>query len=71
MEEQKKKFNKQDYDNAYIRDKKDRINFVMPKGTKEKIHQAAAAAGVSPSEWIRRAITEKLGEQLPENQVEK
>lgn len=60
MEEQKKRFNKQDYDNAYIRNNKDRINFVMPKGTKEKIQQAAAAAGLSAAEWIREAITEKL-----------
>lgn len=61
--EDKKKFNKQEYDNAYIRDHKDRLNFVMPKGTKERIQQAAAAAGLSAAEWIREAITEKLSKE--------
>ena len=69
--EDKKKFNKQEYDNAYIRDHKDRLNFVMPKGTKERIQQAAAAAGISSSEWIRRTILEKLGKQQKEKPEEK
>ena len=55
-----KKFNKQDYDNAYIRDKYDRINFVMPKGTKEKIEAVATAAGISKSEWLRKVIEDNL-----------
>lgn len=55
-----KKFNKQEYDNAYIRDKYDRINFVMPKGTKEKIEAAATAAGISKSEWLRKVIEDNL-----------
>ena len=55
-----KKFNKQDYDNAYIKNNKDRINFVMPKGYKDKIEEAATAAGISKAEWIRQAIEEKL-----------
>jgi predicted HicB family RNase H-like nuclease len=57
--------------NKWIKENSDRINFMLPKGTKEKIQAAAAAEGVSPSAWIRRTILEKLGEQLPENQVEK
>ena len=36
---------------------------MMPKGTKEKIQQAAAAAGLSAAEWIREAITEKLSKE--------
>lgn len=35
--EGKKKFNKQDYDNQYIKAHKDRINFLMEKGTKERL----------------------------------
>lgn len=46
--------------NKWIKENSDRINFIMPKGTKEKIQQAAAAAGLSAAEWIREAITEKL-----------
>lgn len=46
--------------NKYIKKAYDRINFVMPKGTKDDITAAADVAGVSSSEWIRTAITEKL-----------
>ena len=49
--------------NQWIKENADRINFVMPKGTKEKIQQAAAAAGLSAAEWIREAITEKLSKE--------
>lgn len=58
--ETKKKFNKQDYDNQYIKNNKDRINFVMEKGTKERIKAAADQAGQTSSEFIRAAIEEKL-----------
>ena len=54
------KLNKQNYDNKYIAEKFDRLNFVMPKGTKEKIQAAAEREGVKSSEWVRRAIMEKL-----------
>ena len=47
-------------------DTKDRINFVMEKGTKERINQAAAADGISAAEWLRRAIDEKLYSKAPE-----
>lgn len=47
-------------------DTKDRINFVMDKGTKDKINQAAAAEGISAAEWLRRAIDEKLYSKAPE-----
>jgi predicted DNA-binding protein len=39
---------------------KDRINFVMPKGTKERIQEGAQVLGISSSEFIRQAIEEKL-----------
>lgn len=42
---------------------KDRINFIMPKGTKERIAAAAEAAGISQAEFIRQAIEEKIKRQ--------
>lgn len=39
---------------------KDRISFVMEKGTKERIAKASAKAGISQAEFIRQAIEEKL-----------
>lgn len=58
--EEKKKFNKQDYDNKYIKENKDRINFLMAKGTKTLIKAASDNLGITPSEFIREAISEKL-----------
>ena len=58
--EEKKKFNKQDYDNQYIKNNKDRINFLMDKGTKDRIKLAADKTGKTSSEFIREAIEEKL-----------
>lgn len=58
--EEKKKFNKQNYDNQYIKNNKDRINFVMDKGTKDRIKLAADKNGQTSSEYIREAIEEKL-----------
>lgn len=58
--EEKKRFNKQDYDNRYIKEHKDRINFLMEKGTKDRIKLASEKAGQKPSEFIREAIEERL-----------
>ena len=58
--EEKKKFNKQVYDNQYIKNHKDRINFLMDKGTKDRIKLAADKLGQTSSEFIREAIEEKL-----------
>ena len=58
--EEKKKFNKQNYDNQYIKNNKDRINFVMDKGTKDRIKLGADKEGINASEFIRKAIEEKL-----------
>ena len=60
METEKKKFNKTSYDNQYIKEKKDRINFLMDKGTKDRIKLAADKAGTTPSEFIRTAIEKEL-----------
>ena len=58
--EEKKRFNKTEYDNRYIKEHKDLINFLMEKGTKERIKAAADQAGQSSSEFIRDAIEDKL-----------
>lgn len=46
--------------NNWQKENKDRINFVMEKGTKERIRAAAEKAGQTSSEFIREAIEEKL-----------
>lgn len=58
--EEKKKFNKQNYDNQYIKNNKDRINFVMDKGTKDRIKLAADKHCQTSSEYIREAIEKSL-----------
>ena len=59
----KEPFNKIEYNNEYIKNNKDRINFVMPKGTKDEIKAYAKSAGMSASEWINEAIKEKMQRQ--------
>lgn len=46
--------------NNWIKENTDRINFTMPKGTKEKIQRAADQEKLSVSKWINKAIEEKL-----------
>jgi len=48
--------------NNWLKENKDRINFLMEKGTKDRIKAAAEKVGTTPSELIREAITEKLEE---------
>lgn len=51
---------KAQYDYWYISQKKERISFVMDKGTKDRIKLAADKIGQNSSEFIREAIEEKL-----------
>ena len=60
---------KADYDNWYIKTQKERINFIMDKGTKDRIKLAADKAGQTSSEFIREAIEEKLFRAGIEKQV--
>jgi hypothetical protein len=46
--------------NAWQKDNKDRINFLMDKGTKDRIKLGADKLGQTSSEFIREAIEEKL-----------
>lgn len=53
-------FNQIAYQNEYIQQKYDRINLTMPKGKKERVKVAAAAAGQSVNEYINAAIDKAL-----------
>lgn len=55
--------------NAWQKENKDRINFLMDKGTKDRIKLAADKAGQTSSEFIREAIEEKLFRAGIEKQV--
>ena len=50
----------QEYNNEYKREHYDRIGFLAPKGMKEQIKEAAEVEGCSMSEWINKAIDERL-----------
>lgn len=50
------KFNQIKYQNEFIKQSYDRINLTVPKGKKEKIKEAAKAAGKSVNEYINSAI---------------
>jgi predicted DNA-binding protein len=52
------KRNKRQY--QWQKENTDRINFTMPKGTKEEIKAAADRLGITPAEFIRQAINEKM-----------
>ena len=60
MDEQKKKFNKVAYDNAFIAQNYDRVNLTVPKGKKEDISSHAKAQGESTNAFINRAIDETM-----------
>ena len=38
----------------------DQMRFDAPKGFKERVQQAAQAAGVSPSQYMREAVLQRL-----------
>lgn len=60
LKETKKEFNKNKYDNEYRKTHYDRLNFLMPRGTKERITAAAAKNNLSSSEYVRIAIENQL-----------
>lgn len=52
------------YQNEYNKQKYDRITIMAPKGTKERLQEAARAAGMrSVNEFILTAVEEKIGEK--------
>lgn len=44
----------------------DQIRFDAPRGFKDRVQQAAQAAGVSPSQFMREAIIRAIEEQKQE-----
>ena len=50
--------NKRHY--QWMKEHCDRISFVMPVGTKDRIKEAAGKLGITASEFVRQAIEEKL-----------
>ena len=45
----------------------DRLPLVVPKGWKEEIQTAAAAAGQSVNAWLKSAVEEKLKNEKAES----
>ena len=58
-------FNKYGYINAYVKQKYDRISLILPKGHKEILKQAAAAAGRSASEYVLMLIDAEAQRHTP------
>lgn len=57
-EEQKKKRNQRQ--DQWKRDNRERINILFPKGTKDRIKVAADELKISVSEFVLQAINEKI-----------
>lgn len=51
---------KNDYKNAWIAEKLDRINLTVPKGRKDELKAHAATQGESVNAFINRAIEETI-----------
>lgn len=58
--QEKPVFNQIEYQNEYNRQKYDIISLTMPKGNKERLKIAAAAAGKSVTKYINEAIEKAL-----------
>lgn len=56
-----KKRNNRQYN--WQKENKERVNFLMEKGTKARIEAAAEAKGIKPSEFLRNAIEKALKEE--------
>ena len=44
----------------YVKTHYDRLEVRMPKGSKKRVQEAAAACGLSVNEFMRQAISEKI-----------
>lgn len=60
MSMEEKVFNQISYQNSYNKEKYDRISLMIPKGEKNRIKTAAAAAGESVNEYINKAIKQRI-----------
>ena len=61
MKKKGEPFDQVKYQNDYIRENYDRISLAFPKGEKDAIKEAARREGVSMSEYILMAVSEKMG----------
>lgn len=62
------------YANDYIRDKYDRVNLTLPKGTKEKIQAAARVNDESVNALILRLLQaelDRLGEEAIQAELDR
>lgn len=48
---------------AWQKEHRDRINFLMPKGRKAEIQAAALRCNMGVSEWLNEAIAEKIARE--------
>ncbi len=62
MAEEKKEFNQIAYQNQFIKDKYDRIQFLVPKGEKEKIKAYVKEQGKSMNQFMCDLIKKEMGE---------
>ena len=60
MADEKKKFDKVAYDNAFIAENYDRVNLTVPKGKKDAIRIHAEQNGEKVNQFINRAIDETI-----------
>ena len=60
MSAEEKVFNQISYQNSYNKERYDRISLMLPKGEKDRIKTAAAAAGESVNEYINKAIRQRI-----------
>ena len=59
MVDTKKQYKRQ---NDWQKNNADRLSFVMPKGYKDKIKEAASKLDISSAQFVRLAIEEKLSD---------
>ena len=62
--ENEKAFDQFKYQNNFIKEKYDRIGLLVPKGEKAVIKEKAVAAGFSVTEYISKAVKDKLEEEM-------
>lgn len=67
LEQLEKMKKRQDKQNAYLKDKYDRLNITVDKGYKSTIEAAAKAGGVSVNEFCRNAIIKAVNEAEQEH----
>ena len=64
MKKKGEPFDQVKYKNDYIRENYDRISLAFPKGKKAAIKEAAKKEGVSMSEYILAAVSEKMERKI-------